>query len=328
MTGLLKRALLKTAQRGGLFLATRRWSRKDLRVLAYHGIWTTPGYRYGDRLFITLEQFDRRMTWLRESAYPILPLDEAVRLLNEGSLPDNSVVITIDDGWVSTYTHMLPMLERLNLPATIYVTTWYSEHQMPVIDVAIDYLLKRSGRQIEDAEKVSIIAYMNGLSVISERDEALRRFAAELGINETDWCDTRQFRVMTPGEIGDAHRRGFDIQLHTHCHWWGKAPPDRLQMEIARNRAVLASACGMSESDFSHFCYPSGYLNPAGDDVLRSSGIKSAMMVDQGINSPATHPYRLRRFMDGHSVSQASFEAYLSGALEFYETALKKFSAI
>ena len=87
---------------------------------------------------------------------------------------------------------------------------------------------------------------------------------------------------------------------------------------------MLAAACSKSESTFVHFCYPNGYMNPAGDDVLTRSGIKSATMVDQGINAPGVHPYRLRRFLDGRSVSQAGFEAYLSGALELFETAIRR----
>lgn len=63
--------------------------------------------------------------------YPVLPLGEAVRRLDEDRLPDQAVVITIDDGWSSTYTHMLPILESLGLPATVYVTTWYSDHNYP-----------------------------------------------------------------------------------------------------------------------------------------------------------------------------------------------------
>ena len=114
---------------GLLFALSRRVSRKSLRILAYHGLWTTPGYQYGNHLFMQPEQFEQRMTWLRNSRYPVLPLDEAVQRLDDGSLPDHAVVITIDDGWSSTYTHMLPILEGLGLPATVYVTTWYADHQ-------------------------------------------------------------------------------------------------------------------------------------------------------------------------------------------------------
>jgi peptidoglycan/xylan/chitin deacetylase (PgdA/CDA1 family) len=319
-----KEVLLWTARRSGVFALTRRWLNKELRILGYHGIWTTPGYQYADYLFMTPEKFEQRMVWLKNSSYPVLPLAEAVKLLGEGGLPDNSVVITIDDGWASTYTHMLPVLEQLKLPATVYMTTWYSQHQLPIINVAVEYLLSRAGRPRE--EKAAITADINGRPTLSERDEALRHFATQLGIDDEVWHYGRQFNLMTLDEIGDAHRRGLDFQLHTHTHRWGVAPPERLAVEIAKNKAILASACSRPESDFEHFCYPSGYLNPAGDDVLKRSGIKSATMVDQGINPPGTHSYRLRRFLDGRVVSQARFEAYLSGTLEVYEKTTKKFS--
>ena len=142
-----------------MFALARRRSRKSLRILAYHGLWTTPGYQYGDRLFMTPAQFEQRMLYLKGSGYPILPLKEAVERLGEDRLPDHAVAIAVDDGWASTYTHMLPVLERLGLPATVCVTTWYCEHQYPVINVAVDYLLNRSGRRL--GEKTSIIAEIN-----------------------------------------------------------------------------------------------------------------------------------------------------------------------
>ena len=321
MTGIVKEALLQIARRGGIFTLTRNRLRRRLRILAYHGLWITPGHQYGEYLFITPAQFEQRMLWLKSSGYPVLPLAEAIELLDDDDLPENAVVITIDDGWASTYTHMLPVLEKLSLPATVYMTTWYSTRQLPVINVAIGYLLSLAGQPITKAEL--ILTAINELPTPRERDDALQRAATELGISDHRWRETRQFGLMTLDEIGDAHRRGFDFQLHTHCHRWGRASRDQLLTEIAKNRAILASACSRPEREFEHFCYPSGYLNPAGDDVLRSSGIKSAMTVEQGINAPGADLYRLRRFLDGRSVSQASFEAYLSGALEVYESAIK-----
>jgi peptidoglycan/xylan/chitin deacetylase (PgdA/CDA1 family) len=322
MTGIIKEALLQIARRGGIFTLARDRLRRSLRILAYHGLWITPGFQYGEYLFITPAQFEQRMLWLKRSCYPVLPLAEAIELLEDDDLPENAVVITIDDGWASTYTHMLPVLERFNLPAAVYMTTWYSRHQLPVANVAAGYLLSLAGTPVN--ERASIVAAIDALPTLRERDDALQRLAGRLGIIDEKWRETRQFNLMKADEIGDAHRRGLDFQLHTHRHRWGKAPFEQLPTEIAKNRAVLASACCRAEYEFEHFCYPSGYLNPTGDDVLRSSGIRSATMVEQGLNTPGANPYRLRRFLDGRSVSQASFEAYLSGALEIYEMAIKR----
>jgi peptidoglycan/xylan/chitin deacetylase (PgdA/CDA1 family) len=127
---------------------------------------------------------------------------------------------------------------------------------------------------------------------------------------------------MTPEEIADAERRGLDIQLHTHRHPMLDRDIDRLEDEIADNRAVLAAA--LPDKRFHHFCYPSGGFHDDAPARLRALGIWSATLCDQGANPPGTDPMRLRRFLDGRTVSQAMFEAYLSGALDLYETTRRR----
>jgi peptidoglycan/xylan/chitin deacetylase (PgdA/CDA1 family) len=317
----MKEGLLQAARAGGLFALSRRASRKSLRILAYHGLWTTPGYQYGNHLFITPEQFERRMIWLRNSRYPVLPLAEAVRRLDDGSLPDYAVVITIDDGWSSTYTHMLPILEGLGLPATAYITTWYSDNQLPVVNIAVDYILKRAGQAPNDG--AAITSEIEKLASLSQREQALRECAARFDVATEEWWEGRQFHVMSTSQIREADRRGLDIQLHTHRHRSSDTDSDHLEREIADNRASLARACGRPELSFSHFCYPSGVAHSSAVAVLEGAGIRSATLVEVGINKRSTNPYRLRRFLDGRSVSEAEFQAYLSGALELYCTVKK-----
>jgi peptidoglycan/xylan/chitin deacetylase (PgdA/CDA1 family) len=314
----MKDRLLGAAQSVGLFALSRQASRKSLRILAYHGLWTTSGYQYGDHLFMSPEQFEQRMIWLRTSRYPVLPLDEAVRRLDDDSLPDHAVVITIDDGWSSTYTHMLPVLETLGLPATVYITTWYAEHQLPVVNVAVDYLLKRAGQSLNS--RAAIITEIEQLSSLPQREQALRECAVRLGATTEEWWEGRQFHVMNTDEIRDAERRGLDIQLHTHRHRLSNAGPEQLERELADNRAALARACGKPEQSFSHFCYPSGVADPFCAAVLKAAGVKSATLVEEGINPHGANPYRLRRFLDGRSTSEIVFQAYLSGTLALYRT--------
>ena len=253
------------------------------------------------------------MTWLRNSRYPVLPLAEAVQRLDDGSLPDHAVVITIDGGWSSTYSHMLPILEGLALPATVYVTTWYADHQIPVVNVVVDYILRRAGRS--PSERFAIIAEIVKLPSLAQREQALRACAARFGVTTDEWWESRQFHLMNAAEIGAADRRGLDIQLHTHRH-----RSSDLEREIADNRAALARACGRPEQSFRHFCYPSGLAHSSAVAVLEAAGVGSATLAESGINPPGANPYRLRRFLDGRLVSEAAFEAYLSGAQALFRT--------
>jgi peptidoglycan/xylan/chitin deacetylase (PgdA/CDA1 family) len=214
---------------------------------------------------------------------------------------------------------MLPILEGLGLPATVYVTTWYSDNQLPVINIAIDYILRCAG--ISSANPLAITAEIDQLPSLPERAEALRDFAARFGMTTEEWWHGRQFHVMSAAEVKEADRRGLDIQLHTHRHRSSEVDSDYLEQEIADNRAALAAACSRPELSFSHFCYPSGIVHASAAPILKAVGVKSATLVSEGINPPGTSPYWLRRFLDGRSVSPAAFEAYLSGSRELYRTA-------
>src|SRR5689334_7503696 len=136
----LKHSFLTMARSTGLAAVARKATRSKLRILCYHGLWTTPGFEFGNCMFLPPEMFEARMAWLSRSGLPVLPLGEAVERLGDGSLPEAAVAITIDDGWVSTFTHMLPILEKYRLPATLYATTWYAGRDLPVVNVAVDYL--------------------------------------------------------------------------------------------------------------------------------------------------------------------------------------------
>ncbi|MDB5720418.1 MAG: hypothetical protein JWP15_1036 [Alphaproteobacteria bacterium] len=306
----LKQNVLKLSRSTGLFEAARLATAGHLRILGYHGLWVTPGKAFGDCTFIMPEQFERRMERLKRSGCPVLPLGEAVELLGEGKLPGSAVAITIDDGWTSTFTHMLPVLEALDLPATLYATTWYSGRALPVVNVVAHYLCAVAGRSGADAALAT--AEIERLPV-EDRLLALKRLGACLGVAE-DWLETRQFNIMSPDELAEARHRGLDIQLHTHRHIHVDREIDRLAAEIAENRAFLAEAAG---AELVHFCYPSGSFHPDAPRLLAASGVRSATLVTEGLNRPGADPFTLRRLLDGPRVSDIEFDAYLAGALHF-----------
>jgi peptidoglycan/xylan/chitin deacetylase (PgdA/CDA1 family) len=307
----LKRALLKAAAGAGLGAAARKATAGHLRILGYHGLWVTPGHPYGDCTFIAPDQFEARMKRLKRSGRPVLALGEAVARLAAGDLPEAAVAITIDDGWASTFTHMLPILESLGLPATLYATTWYSGRELPVVNVAVDYLLAASGRR--DVDPAAAVERIEKLPV-ADRLDALRALGVSLGVDEA-WLALRQFHLMSPRELAEAARRGLDIQLHSHRHIDVARRADELPAEIAQNRAFLERATGTN--GFVHFCYPSGSFHPTAPALLAASGIASATLVEEGLNAPGTDPLALRRFLDGRRVSDVEFDAYLSGLLHW-----------
>jgi peptidoglycan/xylan/chitin deacetylase (PgdA/CDA1 family) len=92
-------------------------------ILCYH-IVESPS----DSIFtLSRETFRQQMTYLKTAGFEVIPLQDLVDYMNGTleTIPENSVVITVDDGWRSTYTEFYPELKRQGFPATMYIYPRY-----------------------------------------------------------------------------------------------------------------------------------------------------------------------------------------------------------
>lgn len=331
-----RQLLLRILKACGLFALSRRLTAKKLRILCYHGIWLGDDPLFAPALFMRADTFERRLALLEQLGYPVLPLAEAVTRLYDGTLPPNAVAITIDDGWYSTYRHMLPALRRARLPATIYATTYYITKERPVLNLLVLFMMSRilrgqtswtalfpdapADRQVDlaDAEARSAVAAelnrrlvaMDGLDA---RWAEVVRVADLLRFDLGQLSDGRWFDLMTEAELKAAARDGFDIELHTHKH--GLREFDRALVidELQENRRQLARILNRDPGGFRHFCYPSGRHRPEVYPVLRALGVISATTTIFGLNGRDAEPLALKRILDHESLTDLDLEAQLCG---------------
>jgi peptidoglycan/xylan/chitin deacetylase (PgdA/CDA1 family) len=90
------------------------------RVLIYHKINEDPVD--SQLLAVTPTHFKHHLEFLKEY-YDIICLDELVTRMKTNKFSGNEVTITFDDGYLDNYTNMLPIIEDLNVPVTIFIAT-------------------------------------------------------------------------------------------------------------------------------------------------------------------------------------------------------------
>ena len=90
------------------------------RILYYHSVSDDPV-----RSSVSPAVFAAQIEHLRQR-YRVLPLADVVsRLAAHVPLPADVVAITLDDGFRDNYEHAFPVLARLGVPATIFLTAAY-----------------------------------------------------------------------------------------------------------------------------------------------------------------------------------------------------------
>jgi len=106
---------LKPFERGGLTLK----GYQTVPVLSYHNF--SPD-RSTTRMTVAKAVFDEQMKFLKENGYRVIPFNQLLDFLDfKGQVPKKAVVITIDDGWRSTYEIAFPILKKYGYPATLFV---------------------------------------------------------------------------------------------------------------------------------------------------------------------------------------------------------------
>jgi peptidoglycan/xylan/chitin deacetylase (PgdA/CDA1 family) len=86
-------------------------------ILCYHRFGARPS-----QLAVTPAAFEAQMDYLARNGYHVIPLSSLVGFLERGEpVPRKSVVLTIDDGYRSTYEVAFPILRKYGFQATVFL---------------------------------------------------------------------------------------------------------------------------------------------------------------------------------------------------------------
>lgn len=330
----LKEAVLSTAKSARIhdLVAGSEWRRRRLLILCYHGVSLHDEHEWNGELYVPPAFLRRRLQLLRERDYTILPLNEGCRRLYAGTLPHRAVSLTFDDGSIDFERRALPLLREFDAPATLYLSTYYTDVRLPVFDTMLSYVLwlgRGSGKDVaalcgaatplpigtaEERHQARRALYEFALlepMSAQAKDHLLAQLSEHLGVDYGTLQTRELLRLLPPASVEALPRDLVDVQLHTHRH---RTPRNRalFEREVLDN-AERIHALRRTDQPLTHFCYPSGEYYREFVEWLRGLGVEFATTNVPNIASRGSHPLLLPRFVDTTSNSETVFEAWISG---------------
>jgi poly-beta-1,6-N-acetyl-D-glucosamine N-deacetylase len=137
-----------------------------LHVIAYHDVRDVVAVDVDDDQYaISTANLISHFQWLRVHGFVPVSIEQIVRArAGTERLPDNAVLLTFDDGFKSTYTHVLPLLELFDYPAVAAVVTGWVEGEPGVAQAGrvltrADFMSWDDIRELERSGLVEIASH-------------------------------------------------------------------------------------------------------------------------------------------------------------------------
>ena len=237
-------------------------------VLLYHRVADAPGDAWG--LSVSPACFQAHMELLRSEFHP-MSLSELSAAARRRRVPDGAVAVTFDDGYADNFSTALPLLERHEIPATVFVATaymgaarafWWDELEAIFLDGEGGTLAERSAEH-EDAN--------HGVRRLRPREveRAMERYREAAGHSSP--VLTGDKRPMSMEELERTIASPLiDIGAHTRNHAdLGAIPAADVRAEVEGSRRDIAEWVGEPPAAFS---YPFGQHGPGARQTVRRAG--------------------------------------------------------
>lgn len=286
----------------GGFLVVKTFNnlrKKRLTILTYHRIAGNDDIQEESLpyLFVSRSMFASQMKFVRKWYKPI-SFEVLDGMTRNGNIPSNSLIVTFDDGYEDNYSFAFPILERIGIQATLFLTTgrigqggksqfwWDRMHHL------LSDLSKREDdrKQIELSveEREMIQRFRKDSSALfqdlNRRDtrnieETIRRICMNHGITEEDLAknnrmlDWEQVRRMTPlVEVGS----------HTVNHVnLATLDDEEVGLELRNSREIIEAQTGKEALAVS---YPAGRLTPQVKRLAEEAGYRFGLGTRESVN--------------------------------------------
>jgi peptidoglycan/xylan/chitin deacetylase (PgdA/CDA1 family) len=298
-------------------------------ILGYHRVAEVPHDPFA--ISVTPQHFAEQLEVLRRYTHPIR-LEELVQGLQNRNLPRRAVVVTFDDGYADVLHNANPLLERYQIPATVFVSTgymggefWWDELARMILspitlparlslpvngsiyewasDETVHIPIKEKTTNCRQRLLLSLYERLLPLSSI-ERQKAMTKLRDWVGVELDNQPDCR---ALTADELNELATEGLvDIGAHTVTHpFLAELPISVQQSEIQQSKTCLEELMARPVTSFS---YPNGSSSQETMAVVGDSGFVCACTSDNDVVRQGSNRFNLPRFWipnwDGTSFSR------------------------
>jgi len=268
-------------------------------------------HRQTDSIFpgeVDAQRFDAQLAWLT-GLFNVLPLDEAIERLRDGTLPPRAACITFDDGYADNAEVALPILKRHNATATFFISTGFLDGGRMWNDTIIESVRRAPGNMLDlsslglgrhdisdpAARRRAIGAILGSIKYLAHAERLEQVAAVERNIGEPLPNDL----MMRSEQVRLLADSGMTIGAHTVSHpILARLPTAEARQEIASSRETLKAITGRP---ITLFAYPNG--KPTEDYLLehvamvRELGFSGAVSTAWGAASMSDDFFQLPRFL-------------------------------
>ncbi len=313
-----RKLAVKILARSPLPLLARRAHRRELSILMLHGFADGPRQPFEnmDHKHLEAEKWRSIAEWLARQ-HRVLPLDEAARRLEKKEpLPDHAMCLTMDDGFRSCHDIAYPVLERLRLPAMIYLETDFVDQKKPIWVDRVSFSLVSAGKKYAELR-----AAKNALKNLPQDDieqrvievERQTGFALPPRADDPSLPDTQ--RSLDWEQIAKMKQGGLvEFGSHTASHRiLGRCSREAAMRELLDSKRLIEERLG---GRCDHFCYPNGTPGDFTDEteaMVREAGYRSSVTTVGGWNAAGASPFGLRRLGVNNELDLDSFKLMVTG---------------
>lgn len=273
-----------------------------LTVVMYHYVRDVEKTRFPEIHAISTEQFSRHVQHIQRVGH-VVRMDDVVSAVDGAKLPNNSYLLTFDDGYADHYENVFPILRDAGVSGCFYPPAGAVEHRRMLnvnrihfllASVSTAYLASEIDRQVgneaqayrakwmhpnrwDDAETIYVKRMLQVGLPLQERENLGRRLFADcVSDDEASFADDLYVSSEHLREMIDA---GMHVGSHTVSHRWLDSLTPGEQWDELADSVDFLRRLGLAADGWT-ISYPFGGWNDTTIQFASQLGARVGLMVE------------------------------------------------